>query len=189
MKKKSYKIKDKTFIEFISQKEIESKIDEIATRINSDYIGENLVFVVIMRGAMFFAVDLIRRVTLNCEIEYISAKSYGNKMESTGNVDLCFPEFDVSGKHVIIIEDIIDTGITLKGIIEKFRKFNPASLELCSLLSKPANMKVNVSAKYVGIEIPPNFVIGYGLDYAGMGRQLNDIYIIDNENIDNSEEI
>ena len=187
--KKRFQIENKNFKVFITKKKIKSKVLEIAERINTDYHGKTVVFVVIVRGALFYAVDLIRKINLDCEIEIISAKSYGNSMESSGDVELYLSNTDFTGKHLILIEDIVDTGITLKALSNKLLQFNPASLEISALLSKPANKKININAKYVGIEIPSDFVIGYGLDFAGKGRHLQDIYVIDHHHSDQFDEI
>jgi len=176
---KQITIKSKNFNQFISKKDIKKKIAELADRINEDYAGKTVVLVVIMKGAMFFGVDLLRKLRIDCELEVITAKSYGEEMLSSGKPVLSFSNNNFKGKHILLVEDVIDTGITLKAIIERIMPLEPESLELAALLAKPRNMKVNLNAKYVGFNIPSEFIIGYGLDYANKGRNLRDLYLID----------
>ncbi|MBM2815827.1 MAG: hypoxanthine phosphoribosyltransferase [Ignavibacteria bacterium] len=167
------------FIPFIDKNSIEEAVMRISGEINQDYSNKKPVFLIVLKGAFIFAADLIRSCNMECEVEVINAKSYGAAMESSGNVRISNFDFEIKGKDVIIIEDIIDTGITLKALSEAINEHHPASLEICVLLSKPSMRKVEVSCKYLGLEIPDKFVIGYGLDYDGRGRNLPEIYILD----------
>ncbi len=176
---KKVKLHDMSFKIFISEEQIKGKVKEIANRINNDYIGKNPTLLVVLKGGMIFASDLVREITIGCSLDIIRAKSYGNEMESSGSVALKHFDNDFANKDIIIVEDIIDTGFTIKTLIEDIQKQNPASLEVASILSKPEARTVKVDVKYTGFEIPKYFVVGYGLDYAEYGRELKDIYILD----------
>jgi hypoxanthine phosphoribosyltransferase len=167
---------DKIFNILISEDEIKLKVDELAARINNDYNDKSPVFIVVLKGAIFFAVDLLKKINLNIEIRTISAKSYGNSMTSTGEVLINSHNLYIENRDVIIIEDIIDTGLTLDTLISNIKKFNPASIECAVFLSKPEQRKIEVPVKYLGIEIPSDFVVGYGLDFAEYGRNFPAIY-------------
>ena len=178
MKKKENKfvINEKVFGIFIDRTQIRASVRKLALEINKDYADKKPLFVIVLKGSIFFASDLLRMIKLPCDIETISAKSYGKKMKSSGFVELCDKKLDVKGRDVIIIEDIADTGLTLKTLVEVLNQQKPASIEAVAFLSKPSQRKVEVNVKYIGIEILPDFVVGYGLDYAEQGRQLPDIY-------------
>ncbi len=162
-----------------SKEQIHESMKIMAASIEKDYADSSPLFLVVMKGAIFFAADLIRCVNLQSQIEVISAKSYGSEMESSGNVKLKSLGENFGGKDIIIVEDIIDTGHTLKSLLDFVKTFNPKSVEVATLLSKTNARKVDINVKYIGIEIPELFVVGYGLDYAEYGRQLLDIYIKD----------
>jgi hypoxanthine phosphoribosyltransferase len=174
-------INDKKFKKFIDRSEIQASVEKLAKRINHDYAGKTPTFLVILKGAMLFATDLIRYINLPCNLEVMSAKSYGTGISSSGDVKLADFGAKFSGKDIIIVEDIVDTGLTLKALYHNILIHKPASLAAASILSKPDSRKVEVELKYTGIEIPPYFVVGYGLDYAELGRNLPDIYILDAE--------
>lgn len=169
----------KRFKKFIIKSDIDKIVDDLAEQINRDYAGKKVLFLVVLKGSIFFSSDLLRKIKLDCEIETVRASSYGNKMKND-KLRLCIENIEIKNKHVIVIEDIVDTGNTLSKLLNKLRNENPASLEAISFLSKPENRKINVKVKYIGIQIPPLFAIGYGLDYAEQGRHLPDIYILDN---------
>ena len=169
---------DKKFKKFLDRNEIQKVVSEIAERINHDYSDRTPTFLIVLKGAILFAADLLRNIKIRCRIEVISAKSYGSEMESSGTVKLKSIEDNFHGKDIIIIEDIIDSGLTLKTLTEKIQTYQPNSVECSAILSKPSARKVNVEVKYTGIEIPELFVVGYGLDYAELGRELADIYIL-----------
>ncbi|MDX9790743.1 MAG: hypoxanthine phosphoribosyltransferase [Candidatus Kapaibacterium sp.] len=176
-------LNDKYFRKFIDQSEIDIAVSKIASRINRDYADKKPTFLVVLKGAMLFAADLLRKIEIACDIEVISAKSYGNGMTSSGEVRISDLGAKFAGRDIIIVEDIVDTGLTLKALYRNILIHNPASVAATSILSKPESREVEVDLKYVGIEIPPYFVVGYGLDYAESGRHLPEIYIADNENI------
>ncbi len=170
-------VNGKVFHKFISKEMIDKTVTKMATEINKDYDGKKPVFLIVLKGSVFFGADLIREVNLECTMETIRAKSYGNQMQSSGNVDLFIENLDLKGKDLIIVEDIVDSGLTLKSLIERIEKTKPASLEVATFLYKPDAVKVDLNIKYIGIKIPSDFVLGYGLDYAELGRNLKDIYI------------
>ncbi len=174
----AFTIRGKTFKPYLAEEKIRSKVDELAERINKDYEGEKVFFLIVLKGSIFFAADLLRRINVDLEIETIRARSYGLKMNSE-SVDLQYEKLDIEGKRVLIIEDIVDTGKTLDKTFKSLSALEPASLEAASFLTKPDNLVLDVKVKYVGFEMPPQFVIGYGLDYAERGRNLPDIYILD----------
>lgn len=176
-------IKDKRFRKLIDRSEIEIAVKKIAFRITKDYAGKSPTFLVILKGAMLFAADLIRQVDLLCDLEVMSARSYGTGITSSGDVKLADFGVKFAGKDIIIVEDIVDTGLTLKALISNIEKHNPASITAAAIISKPSSRLVDVDLKYTGIEIPPYFVVGYGLDYAEEGRNLADIYILDDETV------
>lgn len=170
-----YEIYGRRFKLLIGQKEIAKRVKEIADTINNDYKEKTPIFLIILKGAVFFASDLLRNISLDCEIEVVRARSYGKTMKSSGNVHLDV-KVDIENKDVIIIEDIVDTGLTLSKLLAKLNELHPASVEVASFLSKTSQRKIDVNVKYYGFEIPPSFVIGYGLDYAEKGRHLPCIY-------------
>ncbi|HPI21308.1 MAG TPA: hypoxanthine phosphoribosyltransferase [Candidatus Kapabacteria bacterium] len=181
MEKKSVLAKGKKFVQFISKEKIEEINNELAERINKDYASKSVLFIVVMKGAMFFASDLLRKINIDCQIDYISAKSYLNQMTTTGKVEITKPKASLENRDVIIIEDLIDSGTTMNKLLPEMQKLNPASLEVVTFLTKPENMKYSLPLKYVGIEVPNLFVIGYGFDYAEIGRNLPDIYILSDQ--------
>jgi hypoxanthine phosphoribosyltransferase len=169
---------DKTFEVFIEQQEIQNKVRSIATQINERFIGEEVVFIVVLNGAFMFASDLMKSITLDAEISFVKMSSYRG-MESTGSVDeLIGLSNDIKGKSVCIIEDIVDTGITIDKIISLLSLEQPKVIKVCSLLYKPEAFQGLHEPDYVGFSIPNAFVVGYGLDYNEKGRNLDAIYQI-----------
>ena len=160
----------------VGSEEIQEKVREIGRRITEDYAGERLLMVGILRGAVVVLSDLMRCVELPCEIDFMDISSYGSGTSSSGVVRILKDlEEDVAGRHVLIVEDIIDTGLTLSYLRRSLLARNPASLEICTLLTKPSRRKVELDVKYVGFEVPDVFVVGYGIDYAGAYRNLPEI--------------
>lgn len=163
----------------ISSEEIQEKVRELGDRITEDYKGERPLLVGILRGAVVVMSDLMRRIDLPCEIDFMDISSYGSGSTSSGVVRIMKDlEEDITGRHVLVVEDIVDSGLTLSYLKRSLLARNPASLEICSLLSKPSRRKVELEVKYLGFEIPDEFVVGYGLDYAGSYRNLPDIGIL-----------
>ena len=172
------KIKDKTFKTSIPEAEILKKVQVVADRLNKDYEGKTPVFLAVLNGAFIFAADLMRMITVPSEISFVKYTSYEGT-SSTGNMKtLMGLNQDLAGRHVVIVEDIVDSGFTMSHMIEDLKKMNPASVEVCSLLVKPGNLKVDLDINYAVMEIPNDFIVGYGLDYDQEGRNLRDIYTI-----------
>src|SRR5215203_5252666 len=166
----------------ITSREIEEKVREIGERITEDYRGERLLLVGILRGAVVFLSDLMRHLQLPCEIDFMDISSYGADTTSSGVVRILKDlEEDITGRHVLIVEDIVDTGLTLSYLRRSLLARNPASLEICALVTKPARRRVELDIKYLGFEVPDEFVVGYGLDYAGTYRNLPDICVLKEE--------
>lgn len=169
-------VKDKEFQKYISSEEIHQKIKTLAEQINNDYKDKKPLFIAILNGSFMFAADLFKEVKIPCEISFVKVASY-EEMESTGNVkQLIGLNENIFNKDVIIIEDIIDTGRTIAKILEEFRSLGASSVEVVTLLQKPEANKSGEKLKYIGFNIPEKFVVGYGLDYDGLGRNLKDIY-------------
>lgn len=165
----------------VSSEEIQAKVREIADRINADYAGQELLLVGILRGAFVVLSDLMRNIELPCEVDFMDVSSYGAGTTSSGVVrTLKDLEEDITGRHVLIVEDIIDTGLTLSYLRKALLTRKPASLEFFTLLSKPSRRRVELEAKYTGFKVPDKFVVGYGIDFAGRYRNLPDIYALDN---------
>jgi hypoxanthine phosphoribosyltransferase len=163
----------------ITSEEIEDKVREIGARISEDYEGENLLLVGILRGAVVVLADLVRCIELPCELDFMDISSYGTGTSSSGVVRILKDlEEDITGRHVLIVEDIIDTGLTLSYLRRSLLARKPASLEMFSLLSKPSRRQVDLEVRYVGFEVPDVFVVGYGIDYAGAYRNLPNIHAL-----------
>jgi hypoxanthine phosphoribosyltransferase len=160
----------------VTSEEIQDKVRELGERITEDYQGEDLLLVGILRGAVVFLSDLMRHLELTCEIDFMDVSSYGSGTSSSGVVRILKDlEEDITGRHVLIVEDIIDTGLTLSYLMRILGARQPASLEICTLLSKPSRRQANIDVKYLGFEVPDEFVVGYGIDFAGRYRNLRDI--------------
>lgn len=173
---KQVRLNDKTFRLYKSENEILSAVRQVAHQINEDYIGKRPLLIPVLNGSFMFASDLIKELMLDCELCFIKAASYVGT-SSTGAVNTIIGlNQEVEGRHIIIIEDIVDTGNTLAKILPIFYEQNPASLKVASLLYKPMALKNDLKIDYVGMEIPNEFIVGYGLDYDGLGRNLRDIY-------------
>ncbi len=161
--------------------QIQQKVRELGEQITRDYAGEKLLLVGILRGAFVVLSDLIRQIEIPCEVDFMEVSSYGAGTTSSGVVRILKDlEEDISGRHVLIVEDIIDTGLTLSYLRRSLLARKPASLEICALLSKPARRQVDIEVRYQGFEVPDVFVVGYGIDYAGFYRNLRDIYALKN---------
>ena len=167
---------DKTFVPYLSEVEIFGAVKTIATRINEDYHGKDVLFLSVLNGAFMFTSDLMKHITLKSEISFMKVSSYAGT-ESTGRVDeLIGLSGSVKGRNVIIIEDIVDTGITIDKVIRLLSMQDPSSIEVCATLFKREAYRGQHPPKYFGFEIPNKFVVGYGLDYDQLGRNLPAIY-------------
>ncbi len=166
----------------ITGEQIEEKVSELGERITQDYAGERLLLVGVLRGAVVVMGDLMRCIDLPCEIDFMDISSYGSGTSSSGVVRILKDlEEDITGRHVLIVEDIIDTGLTLSYLRRSLLTRGPASLEICALVTKPSRRRVELDVKYLGFEVPDEFVVGYGLDYAGAYRNLPDICVLKEE--------
>jgi len=172
------RILDKKFRELISEQAIRKRIDEMALQINRDFTGSEVIFVGILNGAFMFAADLFRKTGLNSRITFVKLASYVGT-NSTGSVkELIGWNEELAGKKIIVVEDIVDTGSTLERIVNELVIRNVADIRIATLLLKPTAYKKDIPVNYVGFEIPNNFVVGYGLDYNGYGRNLPCVYTL-----------
>jgi hypoxanthine phosphoribosyltransferase len=152
---------------------IQNRIRELGLEISSDYAGRELLLVGVLKGAVFFMADLMRTITVPCEIDFMAISSYGASTDSSGVVRILKDlDINIEGRHVLVVEDIVDSGLTLSYLVRNLESREPASLEVCSLLTKPGRREMEVDIRYVGFEIPNRFVIGYGLDFAERYRNL-----------------
>jgi hypoxanthine phosphoribosyltransferase len=153
--------------------DLRRRVKELAQEISHDYDDRDLVLVCVLRGAVFFLADLMRELDVHCELDFMAVASYGSSTDSSGVVRI-LKDLDVSieGRHVLIVEDIVDSGLTLQYLLRNLGAREPASLEVCALLTKPERRKVDLPTRYVGFEIPNRFAIGYGLDYDERFRNL-----------------
>lgn len=170
------------FVPYITRDRIDTKVKELAARLRDDLKDSKPIFLCVLNGAFVFAADLIRAIGLtDSKIQFVKYSSYEGT-QSTGNVkQILGLNEDVEGKDVVIIEDIVDTGLTAVKMIEDLKKKNPASVRFVTLLHKPENSKINFTPDYVAFTIPPKFIIGYGLDLDGKARNLEDIFVIEEE--------
>ncbi|MGE5424429.1 MAG: hypoxanthine phosphoribosyltransferase [Syntrophothermus sp.] len=173
-------VKDKTFEVSIPAAKINDIVEEMAARINEDYEGKNPLFLSILNGSFIFAADLMRKITIPCEITFVKFSSYTGTSSTEKVKELIGLNEDISGRHVIVIEDIVDTGITMELLLKDLENFRPASVKLACFTFKPEAFKKTFPIDYVGIRIPNDFIVGYGLDYDGYGRNLPEIYKIVN---------
>jgi hypoxanthine phosphoribosyltransferase len=157
----------------IEQTTLQNRIGELGIEISADYAGRDLLLVGVLKGAVFFMADLMRELTVPCEIDFMAISSYGAATDSSGVVRILKDlDINVAGRDVLVVEDIIDSGLTLSYLMRNLRSRKPASLEVVTLLTKPDRREIDVPVRYVGFEIPNKFVIGYGLDFAERYRNL-----------------
>ena len=170
---------DKIFKPLISEAEIQKAVVSIANKIDSDYTTNSPIILPVLDGAFVFAAALTNKLECKAEYSFIKFKSYHNT-QSTGTVSkLLGLDIDIKNKDILLVEDIIDTGLTISYLLEELKKYQPKSIKVATLLSKPEAIKVHLQIDYCGIEIPNNFIVGYGMDYNGLGRNLNEIYVVD----------
>jgi hypoxanthine phosphoribosyltransferase len=172
----------------IEEETLQARIAELGAEVTRDYRGRDLLLVGVLKGAIFFMADLMRRIELPCEVDFMAISSYGAGVDSSGVVRI-LKDLDVSieGRNVLIVEDIVDSGLTLSYLIRNLEARHPASLEVCALLTKPQRRANDVECRYVGFEIPNRFVIGYGLDFAERYRNLPYIGVLRDELVAQAE--
>jgi len=170
----------------IDEEPLQTRIDELGREISVDYEGRDLLLVGVLKGAVFLLADLMRRLSVPCEIDFMAISSYGAGTDSSGVVRILKDlDASIAGRDVLVIEDIIDSGLTLSYLMRSLTAREPASLEVCALLTKPERREIEIPVRYVGFEIPNKFVIGYGLDYAERYRNLPYIGVLRPEVVTN----
>ena len=170
---------NEVFVPFLEEKKIQTRIKQLGKQISEDYKGKVPVFIGVLNGSFIFLSDLIKNVNIDCEIDFFKLSSYGDEKISSGKVKLLKElNCDVNGRDIVIVEDIVDSGLSIKFIEELMIQHKPASMKVCSLLVKPDSLRYNVKIHYIGFDIPSKFVIGYGLDYAQKYRNLRSIYVL-----------
>ncbi|GAB5410864.1 MAG: hypoxanthine phosphoribosyltransferase [Balneolaceae bacterium] len=164
---------------FITREQIEARISLLGEQLDKDFEGKKPIFIGILNGAFVFLADLMRNVTIECEVDFMKLSSYGDEKVSSGEVtELKEVDAKIKGRHIILVEDIVDTGLSMKYMVNRLKIYNPASVSVITLLHKKDATKYDVQIDYVGFEIPTKFVLGYGLDYAQEGRNLAQIYAL-----------
>jgi hypoxanthine phosphoribosyltransferase len=169
-------VRDLVFEKFITREEIGRAVRKVAAEINRDYHGKNPVLLAILNGSFMFASDLMRELDVPCEISFVKYTSYSGTSSTENIRELIGLDQDLEGRHVIVVEDIVDTGITMEKLLADIGHKNPADIKIACFCFKPAAFRKSFSIDYLGISIPNDFIVGYGLDYNGQGRNLPDIY-------------
>jgi hypoxanthine phosphoribosyltransferase len=164
----------------VPTEDLERRVRELGAEISRDYEGRDLVMIGVLKGAVLFLGDLMRELTIPCEIDFMAVSSYGSSTDSSGVVRI-LKDLDatIEGRDVLLVEDIVDSGLTLHYLLKNLRARNPASLEVCALLTKPERRRIELPIRYVGFEIPNRFAIGYGLDHAQRYRNLRYVAVLD----------
>lgn len=174
-------IKDKRFTISIPEEDILREVGRVAGEINRDLEGKNPLFLSVLNGAFMFTADLLKRITIPCEISFVKLASYQG-VASTGVIkEVIGLNEDIAGRTVVIVEDIVDTGLTMQRLIETLGTRNPREIHIATLLVKPEKLKVDLNIEYAAMHIPNDFIVGYGLDYDGLGRNYRDIYTVVND--------
>ena len=163
----------------IEEEALRERVAELGAAISADYAGRDLLLVAVLKGAVFFMADLMRAIDVHCEVDFMAISSYGASTDSSGVVRI-LKDLDtaIEGRNVLVVEDIIDSGLTLSYLMRNLRARNPASLEVCALLTKPDRREIDVPVRYIGFEIPNRFVVGYGLDFAERYRNLRYVGVL-----------
>jgi hypoxanthine phosphoribosyltransferase len=164
----------------IDRETLAGRVAELGAEISADYEGRDLLLIGVLKGAVFFMADLMRHLTVPCEVDFMAISSYGDATDSSGIVRILKDlDINIEGRHVLVVEDIIDSGLTLSYLIRNLESREPATLEVCALLTKPSRREIDVPVRYVGFEIPNKFVVGYGLDFAERYRNLPYVGVLD----------
>lgn len=178
MEDKTVKLHDKNFRTFISEEKIDAAVSKLADRMNKDLSGKNPLFIVVLNGAFMFASDLLKKININCEITFVKLSSYVGTKSTHLVRELIGLDKPLNGRYVVVLEDIIDTGITMHNTLPKLKNMGASDVKIATLLFKPNAFQKDFKIDYIGMEIPNDFIVGYGLDYDGAGRNLPDIYKI-----------
>jgi len=173
-------VKDKVFRKFISREKIDLTVSALAGRINTDYTGKNPLLLGVLNGAFIFAADLIRKIEIPCQISFVKYASYAGTQSTEKVKELIGMNEEIKGRHVIVVEDIVDSGITMDHLLKELHKYQPLSVRLACFCLKPDAFVKDFTIDYLGMEIPDDFIVGYGLDYDGYGRNLPEIYKLEN---------
>ena len=161
---------------------LSARVAELGAEISADYQGRDLLLIGVLKGAVFFMADLMRKLTIPCEVDFMAISSYGASTDSSGVVRILKDlDINIEGRHVLVVEDIIDSGLTLSYLMRNLESREPATLEVCALLTKPDRREIDVPVRYVGFEIPNRFVIGYGLDFAERYRNLPYVAVLSDD--------
>jgi len=164
----------------LEEEAVAARVAELGSDVSTDYADKDLLLVGVLKGAVFFMADLMRRLTIPCEVDFMAISSYGASTDSSGVVRILKDlDINIEGRDVLVVEDIIDSGLTLSYLMRMLESRNPASLEVCALLTKPARREIDVPVRYTGFEIPNEFVIGYGLDFGERYRNLPYVAVLD----------
>jgi hypoxanthine phosphoribosyltransferase len=164
----------------IEEEAVAARVAELGSDVSTDYADKDLLLVGVLKGAVFFMADLMRQLTIPCEVDFMAISSYGASTDSSGVVRILKDlDINIEGRDVLVVEDIIDSGLTLSYLMRMLESRNPASLEVCALLTKPARREIDVPVRYTGFEIPNEFVIGYGLDFGERYRNLPYVAVLD----------
>lgn len=179
MVKKTVLVNDEEFVPYIDDKQIQKRIKQLGRKLSKDYKGKTPIFIGVLNGSFIFFADLIREITIDCEVDFLKLSSYGDAKVSTGNVHLLKDlNCQVMDRDIIIVEDIIDSGLSMDFIKRMVLAQNPKSFAVVSLLYKSKAVKIDFPIEYIGFKIPNDFVVGYGLDYAQKGRNISSVYKI-----------
>jgi hypoxanthine phosphoribosyltransferase len=166
----------------IDEETLGARIAELGAEVSADYQGRDLLLIGVLKGAVFFMADLMRHLTVQCEVDFMAISSYGDSTDSSGIVRILKDlDINIEGRDVLVVEDIIDSGLTLSYLMRNLESREPASLEVCALMTKPARREIDVPVRYIGFEIPNRFVVGYGLDFGERYRNLPYVAVLSQE--------
>jgi hypoxanthine phosphoribosyltransferase len=166
----------------IDEDALSTRVAELGTEVSADYQGRDLLLIGVLKGAVFFMADLMRHITVPCEVDFMAISSYGDSTDSSGIVRILKDlDINIEGRDVLVVEDIIDSGLTLSYLMRNLESREPASLEVCALMTKPARREIDVPVRYIGFEIPNRFVVGYGLDFGERYRNLPYVAVLSEE--------